>query len=337
MLRNITIQEVAREAGVCIGTVSRVINGKDRVRPETRERIQEIIERLDYRPSAMGRALVTRRSQNIMALTHNIADPFCVALVKRFGNLCRQNGYKLLVGDSDYDLQIEAECLGMMRDGSVDGLIITPLSGRRNLPLFSSLAASGFPLVSVSMELPGCSVPCVKFDDRKAGRLATDYLLDKGHRRIAFVDWHTEFQTVRDRYQGYLESHAERNLKALSAHHLKLPLSLGETNEKLRAVLSLKTPPTALIAVNEMVALACFNALAQLNLRVPEDVAIIAFGDEFPEGGLPKPMTVVALPEAPLVELAWERLHERLLTGKKAPSVASVDLVAPELIVRQSA
>src|SRR6478735_7572151 len=178
-----TIQDVAREAGVCIGTVSRVINGKDRVNPQTRERIQQIIDRLGYRPSAMGRGLVTRRSHNIMALTHNIADPFCVSLVKRFGSLCRQHGYKLLVGDSDYDPEIEAECLGMMRDGSVDGLIVTPFSGHRNLPLFRSLAASGFPLVAVAGELPDCPIPCVKFDDRLAGRLATDYLLDQGHRR----------------------------------------------------------------------------------------------------------------------------------------------------------
>jgi DNA-binding LacI/PurR family transcriptional regulator len=225
----------------------------------------------------------------------------------------------------------------MMRDGSVDGLIVTPLSGQRNLPLYRSLAASGFPIVAVAGELPDCPIPCVKYDDRLGGRLATDYLFDLGHQRIAFVDWHTEFQTVRDRHQGYLESHADRKLKALSALHLKLPRSLCETTMKLGTLMARNSPPTALIAVNEMVALACFNALAQLNLRVPEDIAIIAFGDELPEGGLPKPMTVVALPEAPLVERAWERLHERLLTGNKAPSVASVDLVAPELIVRQSA
>ena len=136
----LTIEDIARKAGVCIGTVSRVLNNKDRVHPKTRERIERIIEQTGYRPSAMGRGLVTRRSHNIMLLVHNLADPHCIRLAKNLSRLCRTKGLKLLVGDSDYDPAIEAECLRMLRDGSVDGLVVSPLAGSKNLALYRKLA-----------------------------------------------------------------------------------------------------------------------------------------------------------------------------------------------------
>lgn len=90
-----TIRGIARQAGVCISTVSRGINNKDRLHPETPQRIQRIIHRTGYRPSTMGRALVTRRRQNIMRLVHNIADPHCVSLGKHLSRLCRTRRYRL--------------------------------------------------------------------------------------------------------------------------------------------------------------------------------------------------------------------------------------------------
>ena len=332
----ITIEDVAKEAEVCIGTVSRVINGKDRVHPRTRERIQEVIQRLGYRPSVLGRGLVTRRTHNIMLLAHNIADPFCVALAKYLGALCRQQGYKLLLGDADYSPEIEAEILEMARDGSVDGLIVAPVGGLHNQSRFRDLADSGFPVVAVDESLAECRIPCVRFDDRLAGRMATDHLLDQGHRHIAFVDWHTEFQTVADRYQGYLESHAARGLAASSRLHLRLPSSLGQAREILAATLDSTPRPSAMIAVNEMVALTCFNALNQLNRRVPEEVALLAFGDMFPEGSLPKPMTTVSLPVVQLAGWAWKQLQGRLQTRGVPSAMTPVERVMPVLAVRET-
>ena len=331
MAQGITIEDVAREAGVCIGTVSRVINGKDRVHPQTRERIQEVINRLGYRPSALGRGLVTRRTQSIMLLVHNIADPFCVALAKHLSGLCREDGYKLLLGDADYAPAMEAESLEMARDGSVDGLIVAPVGGRLNQGRFGELASAGFPVVAVDESLAECRIPCVRFDDRMAGRIATDHLLDRGHRHIAFVDWHAEFQTVADRYQGYLESHEARGLKVAAGLHLKLPGSLAQVREVLAGAFAKRTKPSALIAINEMVALTCFNALGQLGHEVPGEIALLAIGDMFPEGSLSKPMTTVSLPVEELAGRAWRLLQKRMEKGAKPVAKAPVERVVPRL------
>lgn len=332
-----TIHDIARQAGVCIGTVSRVLNHKDRVHPETRERIQRIIEKTGYRPSAMGRGLVLRRSHNIMLLLHNIADPHCISLAKHLSRLCRARGYRLLVGDSDYEPALEAECLRDIRDGSADGLIVSPLAGRRNLPLYRRLVDSGFPLVALMDAVPGVKIPCVKYDDLGAGRVATDYLLDKGHRDIAFAGWHAEFQTVQDRYQGYVESHKARKVAVRPELRLQLPKSLTQVGESLAAALSLRAPPTAILAENEMVALACFNTLIQLGRRVPSDVAVMVFGDELPEGAAAVPMTAVSLRQDELCDRALNLLLHQIHQRGQAAKSPVVESVRPELVVRQSA
>jgi LacI family transcriptional regulator len=271
-----------------------------------------------------------------MLLAHNIADPFCVALAKDLSALCRQQGYKLLLGDADYRPEIEAETLEMVRDGSVDGLIVAPVGGRQNQDRFRDLADAGFPVVAVDESLAECGISCVRFDDRLAGRMATDHLLDRGHRQIAFVDWHTEFQTVADRYQGYLESHAARGLKTSSKLHLRLPASLGQAREILAAALDWTPRPSALIAINEMVALTSFNALNQLGRRVPEEVALLAIGDMFPEGSVSKPITTVSLPVDRLAGWAWERLQERLQAQDGRAGATPVERVIPVLSVRET-
>ena len=332
-----TIEDIARLAGVCIGTVSRVLNNKDRVHPQTRERIQLIIEKLGYRPSAVGRALVTRRSRNIMLLLHNIADPHCISLAKYLSRMCRAENYRLLVGDSDYDPALEAACLKDLGDGSADGLLVSPLAGKRNAALYRKLADSGFPIVFLMDPISGVKGPCVKYDDFGAGRMATDYLLDKGHANIVFAGWHTEFQTVQDRYKGYVKSHKLRKTEPRPELRLQLPHSLKEVREKLTCVLGLSPAPTAILAENEMVALTCCNALAQMGRRVPRDVAVMIFGEEMPEGTTPIPMTVVTWSQRELCSLSLDLLLQQIRNPEKAGELGTTTTLRPELIIRESA
>lgn len=333
----VTIQDIARQAGVCIGTVSRVINNKDRVRPETRRRIQQIIDKTGYRPSALGRGLVTHQSYNVMLLLHNIADPHCVSVAKHLTRCCWSRGYRLLIADSDYEPALEAECLRNLQDRSADGLIVSPLAGRRNLDLYQRLYDSGLPMVAAMDRVPGTRIPCVKYDDVMAGRMATDYLLGRGHRHILFAGWHTEFQTVKDRYQGYVESHTGSGLQLRPDLRLQLPKSLSQARDTLAGTLRIDRPPTALLAENEMVALTCLNALRQLGRGVPESMAVVVFGDQLPEGMAPLPLTVVALPEEQLGERAMELLFLQMEPSAPRPATAIVEAIRPQLIIRQSA
>ena len=211
-----TIHDVAKLAGVCIGTVSRVINGKDKVHPKTRQKVQDVIEKTGYRPSAMARGLVLSRTHTIFLCLHNIADPYCAAVAKIIGGRARKKGYGLLLGDLNYDTLLEAEYLQQVRDGKVDGMIISPLPGMKNVRHYAELAKAAFPLVLIDVCVPKVELNCVRYDDLAIGRMAVDYLIGKGHRRIAFVQWQGEFATVKDRYHGYLESHHAGGIPVLA-------------------------------------------------------------------------------------------------------------------------
>ena len=337
-MKNITIHEIAEMAGVCIGTVSRVINNKDKVHPQTREKILQLIEKTGYRPSALGQGLRSRRSRCLLLQVPNIADPYSASVAKNISSFCRGAGYKMFLGDSDYSPEIEASYLHRLRDGGVDGLIISPLAGGKNNRLIASLVRDGFPVVTMDNPLPGVQVNSVRYDDDAGAVQAMDYLYEKGHRRIAFLQQHTEFQTVRDRHRAYLESYRKRGLPLHPEDVITAPASLKEWDYLILAqLLKQSNHPTAILTENEIMASVCISTLERLHKRIPQDVAIIAFGDALIEQFTPVPLTAVALHQEAASRQALDLLLEFIKNPELLTQPPRQFLQQPELIVRQSA
>jgi DNA-binding LacI/PurR family transcriptional regulator len=337
-MKNITIHEIAKMAGVCIGTVSRVINNKDKVHPQTREKILQLIEKTGYRPSALGQGLRSRLSRCLLLQVPNIADPYSASVAKTISSYCRSVGYKMFLGDSDYKPEIEASYLHRLRDGGVDGLIISPLAGGKNNRLIARLVQDGFPVVVMDNPLAGLQVNCVRYDDHAGVVQAMDYLFEKGHRRIAFLQQQTEFQTVRDRHRAFRESYEKRGLPLPSEDIITVPPSVKEWDYLILArLLQQPNHPTAILTENEIMASVCISTLERLHKRIPQDVAIIAFGDALIEQFTPVPLTAVALHQ----EAASHQALDLLLELIKIPDLRTQPprqfLQKPELIIRESA
>ncbi len=338
MSKRTTINDVARLAGVCIGTVSRVINNKDKVLPTTRQKILDVIAETGYRPSAIARGLVLNRTHNILLCMHNVADPYCASVAKVIRAASRKLGYGLLLGDSNYDHDTEANYLRNVSEGRADGLIIAPLPGNKNARYFMDLIQSGFPVVAIDAEVPGMDLNSVKYDDVLIARLATDYLFDKGHKRIAFLQWQSEFQTVKDRYEGYLQSHGSHNAAVNREYCVTAPSSLENWDKAaLGELLSLKKPPTAILAENEIMATLCVNALLRLGKRVPQDVAVVGMGDVLSDAYYPLPMTVVSFHHEEAMRRAMEMLMELIDSPELRTQTPRHYVQRPELIARESA
>jgi DNA-binding LacI/PurR family transcriptional regulator len=329
----ISIKDIAKKAGVCIGTVSRVINNLDRVHPETREKILKLIEETGYRPNSAGRALVSGRTQNVLVVLHNIADPYCAALSKILGNQWHNLDFKMLLGDSNYDAELECEHLARAHDGSVDGLIISPIPGRDNAATFREMIKSGFPFVTIDNRIEGVKTNCVKYDDYLAASIAVEYLAQKGHRHISFVHTRPDFQTVKDRLVGYRET--LRRLKLPLEKELQTPISrvLAEITEAMRR----KPAPTAMVAENEITAMVCMNTLLQAGFKIPQDVAIIAIGDTLPDHFTPVPMTTVSLRHDLMCRKAVEILKGLIDNPSSRKQRLTQEIIQPELIIRTSA
>jgi DNA-binding LacI/PurR family transcriptional regulator len=335
---NITIREIAKMAGVCIGTVSRVINNKDKVHPRTREKILQLIEENGYHPSALGQGLRSRFSRCLLLQVPNIADPYSASVAKNMSAYCRSADYKMFLGDSNYDPATEAYYLNRLRDGGVDGLIISPLPGGKNNQLIGDLAADGFPLVAMDNALPDLQVNSVRYDDYAGSAKAMDYLFEKGHRRIAFLQQQIEFQTVRDRARAYRDSFEKRGLAFHPEDIITAPNSLKNWDYRyLDQLLQQADHPTAILTENEMMASLCISALERLHKRIPQDVAIIAFGDVLMEQFTSVALTAVSLHHEAASREALDLLLELIGDPQLRALPPREFLHQPELIVRDSA
>lgn len=333
------IRDIATLAGVSPGTVSRVLNQKDRVHPETRRRILAVIARTGYCPSALGRSLKARQSSSILLTLGTMTDPYCAAVAKEVSHACRQQGFRTLLGDLDYQPSLEAGYLRDLPTGYVDGLIASPLPGSDNVAWFQQLVRLRFPLVLIDNDVPEAGARCVKYDDRAAAEMAVAYLVQRGHRQIAFAGWQMEYQTVRDRYQGYVGGLEKRGLAARPEFLVVAPPRLAEWEflaAGQRLFCGRKHPPTAILAVNEIVAVGWMHALVQLGKRIPQDVAVISIGDTAAPPIVPVPLTTIALPQKEAAVRATELLLELIRTPRREKRPQKV-LLAPQLIVRGSA
>lgn len=319
------MEEIARMAGVSIGTVSRVVNNKDKVHPETRARLQALIDRVGYRPSASAQALASRRTNNVMLVVPNITDDYYPKVVQHMSRLCRARGRRLLLGVSDFDPEIEAEFLAHAHERVVDGLLVAPLQDERNTRYFMELARREIPVVLMDLECRDFRMPTVKYDDLAGAREAVDHLLDKGHRRIGFCASTMKFQTVQDRFQGYREALAARGIgidEALCLNH-----STGLESwpwSSLAGLLDSADPPSALFAENDAMAHACIRFLKRRGLRVPEEMAVVGFGDTYLPHEVGQSLTSVALPMEDSCAAALEMLLSLI-------AVAPEDRPPPEI------
>lgn len=274
-----TIDEVARRAGVGVGTVSRVLNGRPRVAPATRERVLSIIAELDYHPSAAARGLSLGRTSSV-----GVIVPF----VTQLSVVERVRGIVQALGGSGYDMVLFAVETPSQRDdvfrrvaigGPVDGVLVVSLPPRDDE--LDRLGAAGRPAVLVDAAHP--RLPSVVTDDVEGGCLATDHLLALGHRRIAFVgdapDPAFGFSACRMREQGYRTSMAAAGVAVDEALVRRGPHGREVAHALTRALLELREPPTAVFASSDTQALGVLEAAGFAGYRVPEDLSVVGYDD----------------------------------------------------------
>ncbi len=280
---NPTIYDVAKAAGVGVGTVSRVLNNSTRVSPETQERVLRAIRELGYKRSKVARQLSTgTHHRGVGAIMPFITPPSFVERLRGIQMALdhQQNDYNLVLYNvSEPDRQHE-QILTIVEQSTVDGLLVITLNlsdEEREL-----LTNAGIPFVLLSDVCNG-EMNCISPDNLHGGFLATQHLLDLGHRRVAYVgdEFPNDFgiPTSELRYKGYVS--------ALESYHVPFNpdyVCLGvhgeETAQRLtESLLALPEPPTAIFAMSDIQAIGCILAIRAMGLRVPEDISVIGFDD----------------------------------------------------------
>ncbi|MET3896349.1 DNA-binding LacI/PurR family transcriptional regulator [Devosia sp. UYZn731] len=328
-----TIKDVAKHAGVAISTASAAINRSAPVSDEVIAKVEAAVRDIGYVPHAAAQSLRMGQSRLIGLILPDITNPHFANVARVVESVCLEAGFMAAVYSTNEDFDRERQILRMMRAQRVAGLIIIPT--RSDAAHGARLAGEiHVPTVLLDSYIDGLPYDVVKLDNVGAGRLATDYLLGLGHRRIAVTTGRDNIITGGDRLQGYLEAHAAFGVPVDPHLQITGKFLQAVAHDNTLALMRAPAPPTAIFALSNMMMLGVLNALRELKLSVPDDVSVICIDDFDYANIMNPPPTVVAAPVAKMAQTAIEQLFEEIL-NKSQPTMAVREFV-PELIVRES-
>lgn len=329
-----TIHDVARAAGVSSATVSHVINNSRVVAPETRQRVLDAIEALQYRRDGIARSLRRSSTGTIGIMVSDISNPFFSDLVRGVEDHVYglDRGYNLILCNTDEDPGKEKLYLDVLLEKRVDGLILAPVGA--NHDSLRSLLANGFPLVFVDRCLPGLAADVVLIENARAAYELTAHLLHLGHRRIAVLRATLNANSIDERVAGWRAALADTGATPDADAVVNSESNIDSACAAGCALLQSRHRPDAVFCTNNFMMLGMARALHRSGLRCPEDVAIAGF-DDFPWADDFSPrLTVVAQPAYAMGEAAARLLLNRLGQGREQPPAHTI--LSGRLIVRDS-
>jgi LacI family transcriptional regulator len=296
-----SITDVAKRANVSITTVSRVMSGSSHpVNEETRARVIKAAKELNYSPSALAKAMVTRDTRIVGVIIGDAIDPYFAAIVRGVEDVAREHGYLVIVCNSDRVPEIETKYLSTLHDYRVDGVIFAG-GGLTNAEYLKevnekleSFQSRGASVVTLSEHLfPSLQVVV---DNELAVRDAAEYLFELNHQRVAYISGPDNLKTSELRLNGYRAALEARGL-ALDPNYV---LPGKYTYESGQAVvehfIKLENQPTAIVASNDLMAIGCIVGLKQAGYRIPHDVSVIGIDNITPAEFVDPPLTTIGLP-----------------------------------------
>ena len=313
--RRPTIRDVARRAGVSLGTVSNALNRPDVVAPETLARVRAAIETSGFVRSSAARQLRAGTSRTIGVLILDVANPFFTDMVRGVESTLVEQGYMLVLCSTDDSVDKERRYLRMLEEHRVDGILATPVE--RDIASLTALRSRGLPVVLLDRRAPSRSLCSVTVDDARGGELAAGHLLALGHRKIAFVNGPGAIRQCADRLRGIRHALRLAGLEPKAAlvevGVRSLTAESGETAVgRLRAA---APDATAVICANDLLALGVLKGFARAGVRVPEDVSLVGYDDVAFSSMLSPPLTSIRQPTVALGATAAALLLEELSGG----------------------
>jgi LacI family transcriptional regulator len=325
-VRHATISDVAKHADVSTGTVSHFLTGARSVRPETRRRIEVAIEATEFRPNRAARSLMSNRTGLVGVLVPDVTNPYFAELIRGAEDELASNGITAVLGNTDNRSAKETSYLTAFSELRLDGLILAPVR-QSSLPTI----ATGIPTVLVDRRVRGWQTDVVLGADREAMALAVAHLIELGHERIALVSGNAKLPTARVRRNAFERELKRRDLEPVSI--VDRSTSPGGTLMATVELLAGKRPPTAIVAVNDVLAMEVLSAAAMAGRVVPEDLSVIGH-DDIALAALTTPqLTTVAQPAYSMGAASARLLLERL---EQPTTPIREELMPSQLVVRES-
>lgn len=321
MLKRATIDDVAREAGVARSTVSKVVNRTQKLSPATEERVWKAVSKLGYQASPHAQVLSTGRTWALGMVILDILNPHFTALVKGAGQVASEKNYTVLLADAEENPKREHQLILSLR-ARTDGLILA--GSRLSDQEIASLHSPEQPIVTVGRRIPG--VPSVTVDEYTASLQLTGHLIAQGCKRIVYLAG-PPFWVNQERERGYRDALAQAGLPTQVLGLTSPDLAGGEQASAL--LWKVQPFPDAVICYNDLVAIGLMASLKTLDVKVPQDVAVAAFGNHPLAAHLSPSLTHMEIPSRKLGELAAGLLVELLAKPQEAPHLQQYAVLRP--------
>jgi len=328
---SVKLEDIAKETGFSISTVSRVLSNSNYPVSETiREKVLLVAEKLGYEPNIAARSLRTDRTNTIGIIVDDLLSPFTPPIVRGIQDTLNENGFLSLIVNSDWDPDQEQAAIKTLLSRPVDGIIFVEYSHQTTSDILQS---SKKPRVFVHRLFGSPIKNSVVPDDSYGASLATGHLIDLGHRRIGYINGPENWHTCRARLSSYRDT--------LASHNLPFEPSLVQPGDweiesgytAAKNLLQLSERPTAIFAANDLMALGAIYAIQDAGLSVPGDVAVIGYDNRNFSKTVRPGITTVSMPVIEMGGVAAELLLRQIAEGRKEEEEIKVK---GQLIIRET-
>jgi len=328
------MKDIARDLGVSVVTVSKVLRKHPDIGPETRQKVLQRMKELNYRPNLAARALVTGHSYAVGLIVPDLVHPFFGEVAKSLSSILRTRGYSLVLASSEDDPQLEEQEIEQLLTRRVDVLVVA--SVQENGEAFRRIQEQKTPVVLIDRSFEGVATHFVGLDDVEAGRIATEHLLEVGCREVAHIGG-PDVSTAAGRLRGYREvltrRHIEERPETIILREHGDDAGDRSGYHAMQRLLDLKPRPDGVFCYNDPTAMGAMKAVLDAGLRIPEDVAIIGCGNVAYADFLRIPLTSVDQQSG---EIGKRAAKLALSVLERPPDEAEQIVLAPQLVVRAS-
>lgn len=312
-MARITIEDVAKLAGVSKATVSRVMNGNYAyIKDETRKNVMDTIEKLGYRPSSVARSLTSKRTQTAGILVSDVGNPFYANVIHGVEDIAFRHGYDLFLCNTNYDEDRGMAIVRSLIDKRVDGVFV--MSSAMSNDWIRELIKNHVPAVILDWQVTinDPSVAEIQVDYETGIRQAVDHLVELGHRTFAHISGPLELKTARERRDAFLRRLGEHGIGDSQIVVVEGDLKIDGGRQAFQKIIASSLKPTAIFAANDMMAMGVLAASRKTGFSIPGDISLVGLDDTWLAAQMDPPLTTVALPNYQIGTLAMETLFEIL-------------------------
>jgi DNA-binding LacI/PurR family transcriptional regulator len=331
--RHISLKDLANELGVSISTVSRALKNHPDISTELTQKIQKLASEKNYSPNPLAMGLLRQQTRMIGVIVPDIVTHFFASIISGIEAVAEKNGYYVVIASSQESYKKEVEVVENLLKARAEGIIACLSQETKDFSHFEKLVQNEIPLVFFDRVCESLNVPTVIVDGADAVKSIVRHFHTNGCKRIAYISGPEYLNISKNRKEGYIEGLRENNIVYHPELLIECNLSAKEATEATRQLLNLKEKPDAIFGINDTVAFAAMKEIKRQGLKIPDDIALVGFTDEFHSTVVDPPLTSVTHPTFQIGQEAARLFFQWI---EKGNSFTEQVVLPTELIIRKS-